>query len=312
MALITSGLCALQDPARSLLVSSLSKIVDGGGAKGAAGRVASSISSLTDAPAGELADSAVDSSLNLVGSVAGNEALDPTAVAGFGKTASNLLKATKSLYVEARRRRRLAEADGNATNATDAESAVARQRSAGVLSVINAVAKGCTSDQVPGEAATVVKTDTFALQAERQEADGFAGKTIGPGIALPAGLFDGKHNLGAVDSQITEWGADDSPFFYANEAGNSTLTTPVISVSFGSGGAELEISGLVSVRDTAFPCTPAATLPKTNAFAGGAAGRPDRSRHRHRQLHLRQGLQLLVLRPGRTGVGGGRRGLQHD
>ena len=107
---------------------------------------------ITEAPEGELGDEAVDSSLGVIGTVSGAEALDPTATRGFGRSAANLLKATKSIYTEARRRRRLAEATeaatGNTTGVnatTDPEVEAAKTRSAGVLSIISAVANGACS-----------------------------------------------------------------------------------------------------------------------------------------------------------------------
>ena len=72
------------------------------------------------------------------------------------------------------------------------------------------------------------------------------GKQIAGGVGLPKGLFAGKGLTAAVDSQVTSWGADDSPFFYANGADgtNSSLNSAVLSVSFTSGGGEVKIEGL--------------------------------------------------------------------
>ena len=267
--------------ARDLLVGTLGTITEQGAAVGAAGRIASSLNQVSAAPE-EISSTATDGALGTVtafadagscanadgvnqadastrseceavgGNVWTDDKFDSQAVDGFANSASNLLIAAKGQFVEARRRRRLAEVeegDGEGANVTDTsaeEFAAAAARGGAIRNIVGAVAVGTTGDKVAGEARTEIATDAFALETSREEAADMEGKTLGAGVSVPGGFLPEGFE-GTVDSQVTAWQGDDNPFFFAGETNqsNASLASEVQSVSFNSAdGAEIPVNGL--------------------------------------------------------------------
>ena len=139
------------------------------------------------------------------GNVWTDDKFDSQAVDGFANSASNLLIAAKGQFVEARRRRRLAEVeegDGEGANVTDTsaeEFAAAAARGGAIRNIVGAVAVGTTGDKVAGEARTEIATDAFALETSREEAADMEGKTLGAGVSVPGGFLPEGFE-GTVDS----------------------------------------------------------------------------------------------------------------
>ena len=115
----------------------------------------------------------------------------------------------------------------------------------------------CHASLVPGEEETVLKTDSFAMNVKADTAANLAGQTLAGGaVQIPAGALDGASS-DAVAAKVTMW-ADAGPLFYAKDwspAGSnaSKLRSPLLSVTFENGGAELAVANLTGEPFTVMP-----------------------------------------------------------
>jgi hypothetical protein len=106
----------------------------------------------------------------------------------------------------------------------------------------------CRASLVPGEEEKELKTDSFAMNVKADTAANLEGQPLAGGtVQVPAGALDNASS-DAVAAKVTTW-TDAGPLFYAKDwspagSNSSKLKSPLLTVVFEDGGAELVVANL--------------------------------------------------------------------